>query len=95
MKTRCIVTSRRTCGDETFFRGKDFPVGKIEGGMDLVFGLGLKDKVRVIERTDSFLAFSWHGEEMAVPMDDQSYLLSGALTVDGKQVDVMIEFDED
>ena len=42
-----------------------------------------------------FLAFSWHGEEMAVPLDDQSYLLPDALTADGQHVDVMIEFDED
>jgi hypothetical protein len=32
---------------------------------------------------------------MAVPLDDQSYLLPDALTADGQHVDVMIEFDED
>ena len=49
----------------------------------------------MIEFTGEFLAFSWHGEEMAVPLDDQSYLLPDALTADGQHVDVMIEFDED
>lgn len=32
---------------------------------------------------------------MAVPLDDQSYLLPDALAADGQKVDVMIEFDED
>ena len=95
MKTRCIITSRSYNGDETYFRGKDIPCSRLAHGRDLVAGLGLKDKAKVIEFTGEFLAFSWHGEEMAVPLDDQSYLLENALTTDGKRVDVMLEFDEE
>ena len=93
MKTRCIITSRSYNGDETYFRG--IPCARLAPGRDLIAGLGLKDKAKVIEFTGEFLAFSWHGEEMAVPLDDQSYLLPDALTADGQHVDVMIEFDED